>query len=268
MNVARRVGVMTWYTWIGVWRRWIVLVPLALFGMLILFQLPRIYTIRSLMARDATSDEGFYAYAAFIASNYTNLLLWGAFLAVGLGAAGTGSRKLGSHMLPILARPVSRVDFVAGRMIGNSLVLVILWLAPAVVFRLMGTYFESPVQISPWAYVAPLLVHLTLVSLGLALGTYLSSVPATAAGVAIFWLILFVSSQDNSSVEWLRSLSFLSPWLVPPLQDLFMSAAPFASPSSLTLNVTLYVQSLAWIGIFLTLTARRLSMLDLTTRQV
>ena len=179
MTAVRRIAALALYSWIGAWRRYIVVLGPAFFLLALVSQLPRIEIVRERLAAHPGSTESLGAYASFIADSYGILWFNGMFLALGMGAAGTGSRRLAGHVLPLLARPISRTEFVLGRFIAYGGTLGLYWLVPALTHEILRASLGVPFRTSVASYAAPLLNHLILLSLGLAIGTKLPAIPAT-----------------------------------------------------------------------------------------
>jgi ABC-type transport system involved in multi-copper enzyme maturation permease subunit len=227
-----------------------VLVPPASLLLLLLLQLPRIVHVVSLFDKPAGDWRATASLAELVEAFYSNCVVLGAIFSVVLGASSTGRRRVRQQIAAILARPLSRSEFVIGRLIGLGMVLGVFWLIPAVAFEVIRWVVGSSVSLHPLAYLVPFALHLVLLAMGMATGTVLRTIPAVSVSVACCWAVLFLRSSSESSSRVWQSVSAVSRWVVPPLADLVQAAAPFASPAATSIDVVLLVQSAAWIGLF------------------
>ena len=176
-----RIGLMTWFTLMGAWRRWILFIPVGLTAVVFVGQLPRVFNLAATFSVPGRDAEAMDRYALFLSSMYDNYVFLGALLALALGAVATGSRRLRSHLLPILARPLARLDFIMGRALGNFAVILVFWALPVIVFEGVRLWVHAPVRVAFSAYLTPLLLHMLLLALGMALGAVMPALPATFA---------------------------------------------------------------------------------------
>lgn len=250
MTRAGRVVTIAWYTWSGAKRRWIVFTPPALLGLLLLLQLPRVHRVASLFDASAGHWRAIAEFAELVEALYANCVVLGAIFALALGASSTGRRGVRHQIAPILARPLSRSEFVLGRLVGLASVLGVFWSIPAVAFEVLRWAVGSPVRLHPLAYLVPLSLHLLLVAAGMAAGSVLRTIPAVTAIAASCWGVLLLGiGEDSPHRSWQLSSAF-SRWIVPPLADLIHATAPFASPATLWAHAALLIQTGAWIAIF------------------
>ena len=266
MTRTGRVLAIARYTWSGARRRWIVFVPPALLVLLLLLQLPRVVHVASLFDAPAGNWCVVAGFAELVEAIYANCIVLGAIFAVALGASSTGRRGVRHQIAPVLARPLSRSEFVVGRVTGLVLLLVVFWLIPVAAFEVLRWVVGSPVRPHPLAYLVPFALHLLLVAAGMAVGSVFRTLPAAFATVGLSWVVLFLASVDESSSQAWQRLSAASRWVVPPLADLLHAANPFASPVTLALHSALLAQTAAWIGIFLVLTIWRYERTDFGPR--
>jgi len=254
------------YTWSGAWRRWVVFVPPALLVLLLLFQLPRVVHVASLFDEPGESWRAIAGFAELVEAVYANCLVLGTIFALALGASSTGRRGVRRQIAPILARPLSRLDFALGRIVGHAMVLAVFWLIPAVAFEALRVAVGSPVRLHPLAYLLPYALHLLVMAGGMAAGSMLRAIPAALVGMAFFWIVLFLRGGHESPGGIWQGSATASRWLFPPLTDLLHAAAPFMSPATLLTHGVLLVQAAAWVGIFFVVTAWRYERADFGSR--
>ncbi len=250
MTRIARISTIAWYTWSGARRRWVVLVPPALLLLILLLQLPRIVHVASLFDASAEDWRATTGFAELVEALYANCVILGAIFSVVLGASSTGRRGVRHEIAAILARPLSRSEFVVGRMTGLGMVLGVFWLIPAATFEVFRWGVGSPVHVHPLAYLVPFALHLLFLAMGMAAGSVLRTIPALAVTVAYCWAVLFLHGNSDSSSRAWQNVSVVSRWVVPPLADLVHAAAPFASPVAMSMHVALLAQAVAWIGLF------------------
>jgi ABC-type transport system involved in multi-copper enzyme maturation permease subunit len=178
------------YTWSGAWRRWVVFVPPALLVLLLLFQLPRVIHVASLFDEPDESWRAIAGFAELVEAVYSNCIVLGTIFALALGTSSTGRGGVRRQIAPILARPLSRFDFVLGRTVGHAMVLAVFWLIPAVAFEALRIGVGSPVRLHPLAYLLPYALHLLVLTGGMAAGSVLRAIPAAFVGMAFIWIVL------------------------------------------------------------------------------
>jgi hypothetical protein len=261
-----RVVTIAWYTWSGARRRWILFAPPALLVLLLLLQLPRIVHVTSLFDGSGGDWRAIAGFAELVEALYANCIVLGAIFAVGLGASSTGRRGLRHQVAPILARPLSRSEFVLGRTAGLASVLAVYWLIPAAVFESLRYVVGAPVRLNPFAYVVPFALHLLLLAAGMAAGSLLRTIPAAAVTAACAWGVLLLGAGAGSSIDAWRLLSAATRWVVPPLADLLRASAPFLSPATLLAHAALLVQTGAWVAILVVATVWRFERIDFGSR--
>jgi len=249
-----RVVTIAWYTWSGAKRRWIVFAPPALLVLLLLLQLPRIVHVASLFDASASDWRAIAAFAEFVEALYANCIVLGSIFALTLGASSTGRRGVRHQIAPILARPLSRSEFILGRVVGLAAVLGVFWLIPATIFEGLRWVVGSPVRLHPLAYLVPFTVHLLILAAGMAAGSAFRTIPAATVTVVCFWGVLWLGSGHDSPDQAWQRLSAASRWFFPPLADLLHAAAPFASQAAFLTQAALLIQTGAWIVILVVVT--------------
>ena len=266
MSSVTRTLWLARFTWTGARRRWIVFLPFGLLVLMTMTQAPRIAFLASLFADADARSRAIAGYADLLVSIYDSCVLIGTGLAIALGTTSTGARGLRAHLAPILARPVSRLEFVLGRLLGNGLVIILFWLLPALVFEIIRLVVGTPVRVEASAYPLPLLLHLLLLAFGMSLGTLLRPIPATFLGLGFCWAVLVLSNPEGTSSTWPVPLSELARWCLPPLRDLLQNAAPFAGPLALEARIALIVQALTWVAFFTASAVWRFERIDFVVR--
>ena len=261
-----RVVTIAWYTWSGAKRRWIVFTPPALLVLLLLLQLPRVVHVASLFDASGTDWRAIAAFAELVEAFYANCIVLGAIFALTLGASSTGARGVRHQIAPILARPLSRSEFVLGRMAGLAAVLGVFWSIPAAIFEGLRWVVGSPVGLHPLAYLVPFTIHLLILAAGMAAGSVFRTIPAATVTAVCFWGVLGLGVSHDSTNEVWQRLSAASRWVLPPLADLLHAAAPFASQATLLTKVALLIQTGAWIVILLVVTVWRYQRSDFGPR--
>jgi hypothetical protein len=241
---------IAWYTWSGARRRWIVFVPPALLLLVLLLQLPRVVHVAAMFDAPGGDWRATAGFAELIEAIHANCIIVGAVFAVGLGASSTGRRGVRHQIASILARPLSRSEFVLGRTAGLGIVLGVFWLIPAATFEILRWGVGSPVRLHPLAYLVPLALHALLLVIGMAAGSVFRTIPAVSVAVAYCWSVLFVCGSSDSSGQAWQLVSGALRWVVPPLAELVHATAPFASPATLLMHGVLLAQTVAWIGLF------------------
>jgi len=262
MNAAGTVLAIASYTWTGARRRWLVFAPAAIFGLLILLQLPRLSHVASLSDDPGQEARAIAAFADLVAAIHANCLVLGAIFAVALGCSATGRRASRHQIAPILARPVSRGQFVLGRVIGLSFVQGLIWLIPAVTIEVLRWSVGAPVRLHPLAYLVPFALHLMLMTAGMAAGSVWRAMPAASVVATGSLCVLLLREGEQSPGSLWRHVGAASRYGVPPLADLLRAASPFLSPETVASQAALLLQSLAWIGIFVALTVLRFETSD------
>lgn len=266
MSAMARTLWIAQFTWTGARRRWIVFLPLGLLVLMTMTQAPRIAFLTSLFADADERSRALAGYADLLASIYDSCVLIGAGLAVALGTTSTGARGLRAQLAPILARPLSRHEFVLGRLLGNGLVMVLFWLLPALLFEIIRLVVGTPLRVEASAYPLPLLLHLLLLAFGMWLGTLLRPLPASFLGLGCCWVVLVLSDPHGTSSTWPVPLAELPRWCLPPLRDLLQSAAPFADPFTLEARIALMLRALAWAAFFTASATWRFERIDFVVR--
>lgn len=266
MSASRAVGVLARHTVVGAWRRGLYVAPAGLVGLQLLFSTPRLVNVYSRAAGGEAGVAG--AWAGFAGSVYGSVVVMGAVLALALGAIGLGSRRLAVYALPLLARSVSRADFVLARFAGSATVLLVLWALVAAALEALRAGGDLPVSIAAPAYALPLLFQLELLALGTLLGTALRPVAATFAGIGVTWAVFAAPAAAESDIAWLATVGHGAQWGLPPFEALLDGSVAFASRADLASEWILAVQAAAWIGLFLGAAWYRFERKDLTARGV
>ena len=244
-----RVVTIAWYTWSGARRRWIVFAPPALLVLVLLLQLPRVAHVAALFDAPADDWRPIAAFAEFVEAFYANCVVLGAIFALALGASSTGRSGVRHQIAPILARPLSRSEFVLGRVVGLAMVLGVFWLIPAAMLEGIRWGVGSPVRLHPLAYLVPFALHLLILAAGMAAGSVFRTIPAAMVTSACVWGALWLRVGLESSTQAWQRLSAAARWVLPPLADLVHAAAPFASPATFVTQAALLIQAGAWIVI-------------------
>jgi hypothetical protein len=237
-----------------------------MFGLLFLLQLPRLSHLAALSRGPADGARAIAAFADFVAAIHANGLVLGAVFAVALGCSATGGRASRHRVAPILARPLSRGQFVVGRTIGLAFVLGWVWLIPALALEVLRWGVDVPVRLHPLAYLVPFVLHMMLMTAGMAAGSIWRALPASAIVATVSLCVLVLRGGERSPSSLWQQVGAASRCGVPPLADLLRAASPFASPETVAAQAALLLQSLAWIGIFVALTALRFETCDFGRR--
>ncbi len=161
---------------------------------------------------------------------------------------------------------MSRVELLVGRLAGNALVVVSFWLFAALLLETMRHVLDAPVRIAAAAFLFPLMLHLILLVLGGALGTFVPALPATFAGLTTVWGALFLLNVGSAQPAWLRALSVVARWCLPPLDELLRASAPFLTSVATVPRAALLAQAACWIGIFAGVAIGRFERFDFFSR--
>jgi hypothetical protein len=250
----RRVLAIVRYTWSGAWRQWLLFAPPALLVLLSALQLPRILNVASQFQGGTTERwNAIAAHAALVEALYANCTVIGTIFAIVLGVSLTGRRGIRHQIAPILARPLSRWEFVLGRWLGRGLVLVVFWLIPMAGIEAVRIVVESPIGLNPMAFGAPLALGLLVLAGSMAMGAVLGAIPGGFTALASFWAITLLHGCPAR-------------WILPPLADLLQASTPFAAAGPPTVLVALLFQAATWTGIFCAVTAWLLERADFGSR--
>jgi hypothetical protein len=146
------------------------------------------------------------------------------------------------------------------------MVLAVFSLLPVAALETLRYVVGSPVRPHPLAYLIPFVIHLLVLSGGMATGSFCRAIPAAFVALVYFWGSLFAEDRDGVPGILGHQLSEVFRWVAPPLGGLFRAAVPFHTPSTVLDDVALLVQATAWIGIFCAITIWRYQRDEFGTR--
>ncbi|HKP52992.1 MAG TPA: hypothetical protein VJ183_10100 [Chloroflexia bacterium] len=185
-------------------------------------------------------------------------------LVAGITAAGMFTRANRAEMLPILARPVSRVAVASALMLGAWLVAIVAYLlSSAVVLVRYGSWFEGKAPVDRWLDIStfvygslPMLaIGLLSVSVVALLSTFVS--PSVLRLIVLALIALLIMSFDNRNFPIVEVRSALQ--ALPPVMAPVAGALRYATEASRDTVATVSLAMLAGYAFFLALAVLLLS---------